>query len=266
LIINLIIFTTRKDNLKCISRLNLFQQNYIIVLYKNEISNITTVGNKRSDVETGLYYNVTRYYDPKIGRFISADDISYLDPESIGGLNLYAYCGNNPVNMIDSEGNFASTILGGLFGGLIGGISAVARGDNFWAGAAHGAVVGAAVGLMVDIAVTTGGIGGLAIAAGGGFAIGTTGDVASQMIFEDKRLSEVDVEHAVVVGGITALTSVAAFGFGSVVNSGVGQSPTGSLFTKLAKSLSTVYTPAGSWAYQAMTGFALSAFSLIQIQ
>lgn len=44
-----------------------------------------------------LYHNVTKYYDPKIGRFLSADDISYLDPESIGGLNIYAYCVNNPV-------------------------------------------------------------------------------------------------------------------------------------------------------------------------
>lgn len=32
------------------------------------------------------------------------DDISYLDPESINGLNLYAYCGNNPVMFLDSGG------------------------------------------------------------------------------------------------------------------------------------------------------------------
>ena len=42
------------------------------------------------DSETGLYYLQSRYYDPEIGRFISPDDISYLEPESIGGLNLYA--------------------------------------------------------------------------------------------------------------------------------------------------------------------------------
>jgi RHS repeat-associated protein len=64
------------------------------------------VGNKRSDAETGLYYNVTRYYDPKVGRFISADDINYLDPESIGGLNLFAYCGNNPVMGYDPMGTW----------------------------------------------------------------------------------------------------------------------------------------------------------------
>ena len=64
------------------------------------------------DTETKLYYLQSRYYDPEIGRFITIDDISYLDPDAINGLNLYAYCGNNPVIMVDTSGNFAiSTIL-----------------------------------------------------------------------------------------------------------------------------------------------------------
>lgn len=49
------------------------------------------------DTETHLYYLNTRYYDPEVGRFISQDDVSYLDPETINGLNLFAYCGNNPM-------------------------------------------------------------------------------------------------------------------------------------------------------------------------
>ena len=56
------------------------------------------------DTETGFYFLKTRYYDPEIGRFMTIDDISYLDPESINGLNLYAYCLNNPVMMIDNSG------------------------------------------------------------------------------------------------------------------------------------------------------------------
>ncbi len=56
------------------------------------------------DIETGLYYLKTRYYDPEVGRFITIDDISYLDPETINGLNLYAYCGNNPVMNVDENG------------------------------------------------------------------------------------------------------------------------------------------------------------------
>ena len=57
------------------------------------------------DVETKLYYLKTRYYDPELGRFMTIDGIEYLDPETINGLNLYAYCGNNPVMNIDTNGS-----------------------------------------------------------------------------------------------------------------------------------------------------------------
>ncbi|WP_244160367.1 RHS repeat-associated core domain-containing protein [Pseudomonas graminis] len=50
------------------------------------------------DHETGLHYNRHRYYDPKVGRFISKDPIGYS-----GGLNLYAYAAN-PVEWIDPLG------------------------------------------------------------------------------------------------------------------------------------------------------------------
>ena len=56
------------------------------------------------DEETGFYYLKTRYYDPETGRFITIDDVSYLAPDTINGLNLYAYCGNNPVMRIDENG------------------------------------------------------------------------------------------------------------------------------------------------------------------
>ena len=56
------------------------------------------------DQENDLYYLQSRYYDPETCRFVNADDISYLDPETIGGLNLYAYCGNNPVMGVDLDG------------------------------------------------------------------------------------------------------------------------------------------------------------------
>ena len=42
------------------------------------------------DTTTKLYYLNTRYYDSEIGRFVNADDISYLNPEILNGLNLYA--------------------------------------------------------------------------------------------------------------------------------------------------------------------------------
>ena len=78
-----------------------------------EIGDAAHIGNKNPfryrsyyfDTETGLYYLKSRYYDPEICRFITIDDISYINPETINGLNLYAYCGNNPVINIDPNGN-----------------------------------------------------------------------------------------------------------------------------------------------------------------
>ena len=56
------------------------------------------------DDEAGLYFLNTRWYDPEAGRFINLDQLEYLDPESINGLNLYAYCLNNPVRYVDPNG------------------------------------------------------------------------------------------------------------------------------------------------------------------
>lgn len=56
------------------------------------------------DDELGLYYLESRYYDPEIGRFISPDSIEYINPEHVNGLNLYAYCNNNPIMALDSRG------------------------------------------------------------------------------------------------------------------------------------------------------------------
>ena len=56
------------------------------------------------DNETGYYYLQSRYYDPSIGRFINADDVHYTDVNSVCGLNIFAYCGNDPINNDDPEG------------------------------------------------------------------------------------------------------------------------------------------------------------------
>jgi RHS repeat-associated protein len=55
---------------------------------------------KYLDQETGNYYYGRRYYDPKNGRFLGRDPL-----EEKGGINLYAFCLNNPINAWDVLGN-----------------------------------------------------------------------------------------------------------------------------------------------------------------
>ena len=51
------------------------------------------------DLETGFVYFRNRYYDPEIGRFISADPLGFVD-----GPSVYAFAGYDPVNFADSLG------------------------------------------------------------------------------------------------------------------------------------------------------------------
>ncbi len=126
------------------------------------------------DEDTKLYYLNARYYSPEWRRFISPDDTAYLDPESVNGLNLYAYCNNDPVNYADPSGhlpNWAKWLIGGaafagaialtaltggalapvfigmttsiVLGGLAGGVVSYLQGEDFWNGFADGAANGA---------------------------------------------------------------------------------------------------------------------------
>ena len=63
------------------------------------------------DSETNLYYCKSRYYSPEIIRWISQDEISYLDISSVNGCNLYTYCNNNPIMYIDNSGHIAWWVI-----------------------------------------------------------------------------------------------------------------------------------------------------------
>ena len=54
---------------------------------------------KPLDAETGLYYYGYRYYDPVTGRWPSRDPI-----QERGGINLYGFVGNRPIDLIDRLG------------------------------------------------------------------------------------------------------------------------------------------------------------------
>ena len=117
------------------------------------------------DAETGLYWVQTRYYNPEWCRWISPDTLDYLDPETTHGLNLYAYCGNDPVNFTDPSGHLAFFILTAIIGAAIGvGITAaVDYADNkqfdlhwgWYLGAGLlGALIGAGIGMAVSYSAT----------------------------------------------------------------------------------------------------------------
>lgn len=68
------------------------------------------------DPYTGLYYLQSRYYNPTYGRFLNADTTEILEATQGTplGANLFAYCNNNPVNMIDPLGTTALVSAAGF--------------------------------------------------------------------------------------------------------------------------------------------------------
>ena len=106
------------------------------------------------DEETGFYYCQSRYYDPEICRFISADANVSTD-QGFLGYNMFVYCLNNPVNLVDENGQWSSWATKMLVGTAVIAAAAVltvaTAGTGtalacFAVGALKGAVVGAAVG------------------------------------------------------------------------------------------------------------------------
>ena len=59
------------------------------------------------DDDLGAYYLQSRYYAPDWCRFVNADipEIANMTKEHIAGINLFAYCNNDPVNNSDPNGN-----------------------------------------------------------------------------------------------------------------------------------------------------------------
>ncbi len=60
------------------------------------------------DTETGFYYLQSRYYDPETTRFLNMDKY-FIAGDIINGMNMYAYCLNNPVMYVDTTGYSAQS-------------------------------------------------------------------------------------------------------------------------------------------------------------
>ena len=199
------------------------------------------------DAETGFCYLNARYYNPQWRRFISPDDTAYLDPKSVNGLNLYAYCNNDPVNYADPSGNsptewwewaiaglaVAGLIVGAVFTGgtLLGATLAGAAigsgmslgmqalsGELNWAQFALDTGVGAITGLIGGSSVSRG----LATALGG--AIGAGSNQASQLICGTSwdNISILQVLVAGIFGAISGRIGGAGARNKGAINEGKG--------------------------------------------
>ena len=142
----------------------------------DEITDLDNIGNLNPfryrgyyyDTETGLYFLQTRYYDPEVGRFLNRDSVQYADPETINGLNLYAYCLNNPIEYTDPYGTtewwewlLGAAIIVAAVGlsiataGLASSFSA-ALGSGFAASMAGGAIASGASGAISAFGISVG--------------------------------------------------------------------------------------------------------------
>jgi RHS repeat-associated protein len=63
-----------------------------------------------TDHETGLILCTHRYYDPTVGRWLTRDKLGYD-----GGINLYGYCGGDPVGGVDPSGTASSSAVKNAF-------------------------------------------------------------------------------------------------------------------------------------------------------
>lgn len=133
---------------------------------------------------TGFYLTPTRLYDSESGRWLSRDPIA----ES-GGLNLYAYCGNAPINAADPLG-------------------------LSWQGIAVGITVGLVVGIALGAALGTG----LAVAIVIGVVAGVIGNLAEQLYDNGGELSCVNWQEAGFAGLLGGIFGGVGYGLGRLIS------------------------------------------------
>jgi RHS repeat-associated protein len=138
------------------------------------------------DPETSFYYYRARYYDPKVGRFISEDPIRFA-----AGPNFYSYVSNRPTVLTDPFGLL--DLAGGVGIGVFGVFSQVF-------GVAGGGDVKFVADSSGNFGVMVCGTGGLAVGEAGGGGVAVTGTIGSGCIRDLEGLS-VQVEGGGGAGG-----------------------------------------------------------------
>ncbi len=189
------------------------------------------------DAETGLHYCAARYYDPRLGRYLSLDPL-FLEG---GADNFYAYCDGDPINCIDPTGEFIfiPILIGAALGAAIGaGVEAYRQkqagkktdGYQIAKAALMGGAIGAlggAVGALVQ-AGTAGAVAGTVLGksapaslAATGFFSGAAASVAeqcAQAAVSDAAVPPLEItKQAFTDGMVGAAIGLATFGAGAVV-------------------------------------------------
>ena len=235
----------------------------------NDISNINRfIANKNPfryrsyyyDFETGLYYLNSRYYDPEIGRFINIDDISVLSEtqDILNGINLFAYCQNNPVMFDDETGYFfwflfIIAIIGSAV--ISAGADIITQGitkgwDNInWGQVGWSAFTGALSGVLM-----ASGVGALGMALIGG-AIGFVDSVGYQLV-GGASLSEINwlqVAFSTVAGALPGIRGKTGATNAKVLDAGLRKS---TAYLKAAASYDKVLTKIATGQYKNLAGAA----------
>ena len=103
---------------------------------------------------SGLVYYGFRYYSPVLCRWLNEDPL-----RESGGLNLYQFCFNNPVNRIDPDGNHPALLLAAaLIMGSAGYANAPGPGDPVYPGGAGEAAIFGSGAMMMGANLVAGGV------------------------------------------------------------------------------------------------------------
>jgi len=178
--------------------------------------------------EIGLNYYKARIYHPKLGRFLQTDPVGYEDQ-----MNLYAYVGNDPVNMVDPTGEVG--IPGFLIGAGLDIVVQLATGTDFG-----------------DLDYVQAGVAGVAGAVGAGIGSAATklASVASMgknATVATKAVGDVasSVAGTVITGGELSVEGVAANIAGGKALGNVGGA-IGKNLPASAKNITSQMKPKGS--------------------
>ncbi|CCH54950.1 Wall-associated protein [Fibrisoma limi BUZ 3] len=173
------------------------------------------------DSETGLYYNLARYYCPWLTTYLSLDP-EWLNPETY----YYSYARNDPYNRADPLGNIAPWLIAigvkSIVSGIIDGVQVASQGGG-WRDVLGAVVKGTLITAGNTIGTLLGGrVGPLGARVGGaiGTGIGTfLGELAEQVI----KGEEISVACALKEAGSAALSGALPSGKRSKANANNSQ-------------------------------------------